>query len=188
MTSITTPDTDLIILQQITDDELEELCYSNRYFHNLCQNHALWRHKILTLYPDFPLKGYLLPEEWKKLYYKLKAGDWTAIVVWADYHHNVDVLQWMMTLPEYRQYLIQNIKNEYLKRIAQLKYKRQKQKVTIDLFNFIYNHRYAMKRHLFSPNMVNTIINKLDELILLEPELKDIYQSYKQSIFNPNEV
>ena len=76
MTDLTkTHDTDLLILQLVTEDELEELCYSSQYLHHLCDTPQLWHYKILTLYPHFPFTGTLEPYVWKKLYYKIKTND-----------------------------------------------------------------------------------------------------------------
>ncbi|HSW76367.1 MAG TPA: hypothetical protein VLG50_04955 [Candidatus Saccharimonadales bacterium] len=175
-------DTDLIILQNVTDDELEELCYSSRYFHQLCQNRILWHDRILKLYPNFPFNEKM---ELKKLYYKLKVGDWTAIAVWADYHDNVTILKWMMMLKEYKMYLINNIK-KYLNILSTVYNRKEKIKVLIQMYNFIYNHRYAFTHYILGENFTNTVKIKLDELQqeTPEPELKDMFESYKQSIFN----
>ena len=116
---------------------------------------------------------------WKKLYYKIKTNDWTAIAVWADVNHHVNVLDWMLTVPSYKYYIRTYILKQ-LNIIEKLWIKKRKTKSAIQLFNFIHNHRYAIIHNII-PGFAIALSNKLEEFASEDP---DLFGSYKKSIFS----
>ena len=65
--------TDMEIMQQLEDNDLVNLCQTNRYSRNLCQNEIFWMNRVLRKFPDLDLeiaKQYKKNRTWANYYIK----------------------------------------------------------------------------------------------------------------------
>jgi hypothetical protein len=87
------PDTDLIILSQLDDLDLEYFCRTNQTIHHLCHHSDLWYIKLASTY-QFP-NLYLEPQEYKTLYYKIKQNQWVDIIDWIETNDMEQMRIWL---------------------------------------------------------------------------------------------
>lgn len=172
-------DVDLSILLRMDDQTLEEHCYTNDYVHQLCLSPQLWKLKIEDLYPTFPFHHQLIPIEWKKLYYKLKYKDFTAIVVWAQKNEYSDILDWLSHQKDYLNYFKYNF-GKFLDSSENQSGKTQV-KIIINFLNFLYNNKIFIDVY---PEFRSTIKKILTNYALYVPQIKDIMKVYMKSIFD----
>ena len=176
-------DVDIEILANLDDITLEEVCLTNQYASSVCHNSKLWYLKIVNNYPDFPLLKGISAVEWKKLYYKLKFQDWTAIMVWADVNNISNLIDWILKQKEYKAYFNDEIRM-YI-RLTRFQHGKERLNTVIMLFNFLYNNRFrVMSLKIENPRFYQAIINKLYEFIEEGGEFKEIGKLYLRNIFN----
>ena len=92
------------ILFHLDDYQFIQLCKTNTFFNDICNDPLLWIKKINHLNVDFPTSLSLTPIEWKNVYYKIKNNDLNAIVTWSKINHFHSVMVWL------EQYYIEKIK------------------------------------------------------------------------------
>jgi hypothetical protein len=144
----------------------------------------LWYLKIVNTHPDFPLIQGITAIEWKKLYYKLKYQDWTAVMVWADINNFNNLIDWILQQQEYKNFFYNKFRM-YLHMTEHQRNKLKKTKVVIMLYDFFYNHKIMVRNlEVEKPLTYQLIINKLIEFIETEPELADMFKLYLKNIFN----
>lgn len=158
MLTYTTKDVDIEILSHVDNDILENLRECNKYIHALCHDAFLWQLKIITKYEGFPIKNGYDCILYKKLYYKLKHGNYTDIILWAN-DNSLDIINWLSSDKDYKKYFYINVQSNINQNgVLSIKYIA----ITIDKqFIFLYNHRHYV--FLFS-KFTKTIKKKLIEL------------------------
>lgn len=181
MESITgNTDTDFKILLLLDDLDLENVCYSSDHMHQLCNNSYLWYQKILTLYPDFPLLS-IETNEYKALYNKLKYQQWTDIVTWAEVNHFDALLAWILLQKDYEMYFIKTVGK--LQNISAITGDKNRRRIImIEMYRFLHTHQLIVNTPKFIKFKI-TLINKLEELSIANPELIELFDMYID-IFN----
>lgn len=152
-------DIDIEILSHLNDDVLENLCQSNIYLNKLCHTTILWWKKITNKYTTFNINlgsDYLV---YKKLYYKLKFKEYTDIVIWAYHNNKLDIIDWLLTEPDYIKFVIKTLQKIFSANNAAKTYI-NKTMALDKMFIFVYNHRFYV---LSSALLSDAIKSKLVE-------------------------
>jgi hypothetical protein len=84
-------DTDFIILMELNDKELAQICRSNKYINSLCNDDTFWRNRtVLRFHLSSPcallaekMKNYLQWKTWKEYYI------WLRSIVAYKYHKKI---------------------------------------------------------------------------------------------------
>ena len=133
-------DIDLQILNHLTDDViLEELLLTHKYVYNISLNPKLWHDRIIKWYHDFPPQKGIKDFEWKKLYYKLKYQDWTALIVWAEVNNYTTLVDWIIKQETYKTFVQSNM-DKLIKQFWRVPYN-VVESTLIKRYNFICSHK-----------------------------------------------
>jgi hypothetical protein len=134
---INNEDIHFYLLTLMDDASLENLSYTNHYWHELTKN--IWFYKCQNQYlvPSCGLKNF----EYKSLYFKMKYNQWNHIVQWVDVHQNKLLMDYIYNNEYYAKWL-----NEMIKNTVTNHNQLCKTTILIKYYNLYFTHFYYINK------------------------------------------